>query len=91
MLLFLLLLVFLLEMMMMMMTTMLLIGMCALRSKCEVEAAMFFKDALTSEPCCIEAVPELLRLGAKEEDLRALLQVSNTHLSYCYCYHRFHY
>lgn len=36
---------------------------------------MFFKDALASEPCCIEAVPELLRLGAKEEDVRALLQV----------------
>jgi hypothetical protein len=55
--------------------TMLLPGTCALRSKCDVEAAMFFKDALASEPCCIEAVPELLRLGAKEEDVRALLQV----------------
>ncbi len=52
-------------------------GMCALRSKCEVEAAVFFRDALANEPCCLEAVPELLRLGAKEEDIRALLQVSN--------------
>ncbi len=59
------------------MTMMLLPGMCALRSKCEVEAAVFFRDALASEPCCIEAVPELLRLGAKEEDIRALLQVPN--------------
>lgn len=52
----------------------LLSGSCALRSKCEAEAALFFRDALASEPCCIEAVPELLRLGAKEEDVRALLQ-----------------
>jgi hypothetical protein len=51
--------------------------MCALRSKCEAEAAVFFRDALASEPCCIEAVPDLLRLGAKEEDVRALLQVLN--------------
>ncbi len=36
---------------------------------------MFFRDALASEACCIEAVPELLRLGAKEDDVRALLQV----------------
>ena len=50
-------------------------GVCALRSKCEAEAAVFFRDALASEPCCIEAVPELLRLGAKEDDVRALLQV----------------
>jgi hypothetical protein len=50
-------------------------GLCALRSKCEAEAALFFRDALAREPCCIESVPELLRLGAKEEDVRALLQV----------------
>jgi hypothetical protein len=50
-------------------------GICALRSKCEAEAALCFRDALSVEPCCIEAVPELIRLGAKEEDVRALLQV----------------